>query len=80
MTKLELFILNWAGKILEIIGFVGVVFIAEFDYFARGLPIATWGWLQVCGIIFSISLALFGVIVDSFLKTVKKLLHDYLNS
>ena len=73
MKKEEVFIMNFAGKIIEWTGVGGVVFTLLFDKIARGV-LPTFGWLQVSGIIIFTMLALFGVIVDRFLQTVKDLL------
>ena len=73
MKQEEQFIMDWAGKVLEGVGISGAVFTLFFDQIARGAPVQ-YGWLQILGIIMFIALALFGVMVDSFLRTVKELL------
>ncbi len=73
MKREEIFIMNWAGKILEAIGIGGAVFTLFFDNIARGKPVQ-YGWIQVLGIIVFVALALFGVAVDRFLQTVKEIL------
>lgn len=73
MKKDEVFIMNFSGKIIEWIGMSGVIFTLFFDGIARGVT-PTFGWLQVSGIIIFAALALFGVMVDRFLQTVKDLL------
>jgi len=73
MKREEVFIMNFAGRLIEFIGIGGAVFTFFFDQIARGKPVH-YGWLQVMGVIVFLALALFGVAVDRFLGTVKELL------
>ncbi len=73
MKREEVFIMNWAGKILEWVGVGGAMFTLFFDQIARGAPVK-YGWLQCVGIVCFVALGLFGVAVDRFLQIVKEIL------
>jgi uncharacterized membrane protein len=79
MTKKEMdyFICDWAGKVLEIVGVLGAIAVMCFDYLARGIA-GDFGWAQFLGVIFFVTLSLFGSKVDSFLGSVKEVLKEYL--
>jgi len=75
MKDQDVFIMNWAGKIVEALGISGAIFTLCFDKIARGYPVE-FGWLQIAGTIVFTCIALFGVALDDFLKTVKEILED----
>lgn len=75
LRKEEVFIMNWAGKILEALGWSGMIFTLFFDQIARGTEIRM-DWLQFTGMVVFAGIALFGVAVDRFLQTVKTLLDN----
>jgi peptidoglycan/LPS O-acetylase OafA/YrhL len=69
----ERFLMNWAGKIIEVVGISGAIVTIFFDQIARGTTFQ-WGWLQVLGVLGFACLSFMGVALEKFLQTVKDLL------
>ncbi len=77
LNRSEQFILDWTGFILMGIGSIGLIFTILFDRIA-GRIVMDFGWVQVSGVIFSLSLLIFGVCVEKYLQEIKLILRDYI--
>jgi len=78
LNKMENFILNWTGAIILGMGGAGLMLTIYFDQIARGERATTWGWLQVAGVIFCVSLVIFGILVEKKLLEIKEILKDWI--
>ena len=70
MTKLEIFLSKWAGRVLMLLGGSFTTIAVLFDRIARDMPYNP-GWLQVAGIIAGIGLVCFGIAVDVLMATLR---------
>ena len=77
MNKWELFLLQFAGRVIEYLAVLGFALTVWVDD-VRGRPFEL-GWLQITGLMCFMGLFLFGNQVSIFLRTVSRLLEDYLN-
>ena len=72
----EKFILNYTGWILMTTGAFGLIFVILFDTIA-GRITNIFGWVQVLGVVVSLSLVLFGACVEKYHIEIKQILDDY---
>lgn len=69
--------LVWSGKIIAVLGALGLVFTVVFDQVSRGESVTTWGWLQILGVIVFIALTIYGLLIDLFLNNLKEFLDKW---